>query len=110
MHINDLDVVTKTYTLASIVGVNAIDIKQVGSVLYLQGFCGISGAMAAQVNTILTIANYDGILRHGVTIPANSNGLAVNSVRSCIITTNGELQIDIEATDTASFYFFNIAY
>lgn len=107
---SDLAVATKTYTLSSIVGTNAVDVKQVGSTLFLQGFVGISGAVAGQVNVILTINNYDGIFRRGVAIPAGPSGVAVDAVRTCQITTNGELQVDIEATDTASFFFFNVAY
>lgn len=107
---SDISVINKTFTISSIVGVHEFNVKQVGSVLYLQGYTGISGATPGQANIILTIDNYDGVVRRGTVILGNDKGIATDPTRTCLINANGQLLVDIESTDSSSFVYFNVVY
>lgn len=109
---SDLTGTEKTCTITSIVGAAYdVHIKQYGGLLTLYGFAGISGAASGQLNTILTIDNYDGIPRQGIAFFGYESGIASASpVRSCIIDSGGNLKIVVLPEDTGDFVFFRVAY
>ena len=107
----DLTGTEKSCTLSSIVSTANVHIKQYGGLLTLYGFVTVSGALAGEPDTILTIDNYDGIPRQGIAFFGYHTGIASASpVRACMIDNAGNLKVAVLPEDTGDFLFFRVVY